>query len=141
MPFLASSSTFLQDKYVMKILLFIWQLPQNLLALILILLSRKKELVCDFNTGLWYRKCSIITKDSAISLGNFILSSCDLPDYVLKHEHGHQIQSLYFGPLYLILVGIPSILRVIYFNIFRKSYEWYHSGYPENWADKLGGVK
>ena len=125
----------------MKILLFIWQLPQNLLALILILLSRKKELICDFNTGLWYRKCSIITKDSAISLGNFILSSCDLPDYVLKHEHGHQIQSLYFGPLYLILVGIPSILRVIYFNIFRKSYEWYHSGYPENWADKLGGVK
>ena len=61
-----------------------------------------------------------------------------MPDYVLKHEHGHQIQSLYFGPLYLIFVGIPSILRVVYKNVFKKSYEWYHSGYPEKWADELG---
>ena len=125
----------------LDIILFIWQLPQNLLALILMISSEKRIATYDFDLGIWYHQCSIITKDSAVSLGDFILSNGKLPDYVLKHEHGHQIQSLYFGPLYLIFVGIPSIFRVLYKNMFHKSYEWYHSGYPENWADKLGGVK
>lgn len=125
----------------MKILLFIWQLPQNLLALILMLASEKVIFTYNYNLDLYYRQCSIITKGSAISLGNFILSNSKLSDNTIKHEHGHQIQSLYLGPLYLIIVGIPSILRAIYCNIFHKSAEWYFSGYPEKWADKLGGVK
>ena len=125
----------------MKILLFIWQLPQNLLALILMLASEKVIFTYNYNLDLHYRQCSIITKNSAISLGNFILSNSKLSDNTLKHEHGHQIQSLYLGPLYLIIVGIPSILRAIYCNKFHKSSKWYFSGYPEKWADKLGGVK
>ena len=126
---------------ILDILLFIWQLPQNILALILIISSEKRIKTYNYNLDIWYWQCSIITKNSAISLGDFILSHSVLPEEVLKHENGHQYQSLYLGPLYLIFVGIPSILRAIYCNIFHKSYEWYHSGYPENWADKLGGVK
>ena len=30
--------------------------------------------------------------------------------YLLVHEYGHTIQSLIFGPLYLFVVGIPSVL-------------------------------
>jgi len=60
----------------------------------------------------------------------------------LKHEFGHSIQSKYFGPVYLLVIGIPSALRVIYSKIyysFRKR-EWtkYYRGYPEKWADSLG---
>lgn len=77
----------------------------------------------------------------AISLGWYILYMGTITLDGIKHEQGHQKQSLYFGPLYLIFVGIPSIFLYIWYKLFNKSDEWYHSHYPENWADKLGGLK
>jgi hypothetical protein len=48
------------------------------------------------------------------------------------------------GPVYLIIVGIPSISRVLYSRWYYKNYghSWknYFKGFPENWADKLGGI-
>ena len=48
------------------------------------------------------------------------------------------------GPLYLPLVGVPSVLRVIYSVGYRevtgKQWQGYYDGYPEDWADRLGGV-
>lgn len=41
------------------------------------------------------------------------------------------------GPLYLVLVGLWSIIRAG-LNLYRNGQ--YYNGYPENWADKLGGV-
>jgi hypothetical protein len=86
--------------------------------------------------------------DFGVSLGNFIFwSDSDLAMIPLKpdnkqHEFGHSIQSLFFGPLYLVLVGLPSILRVVYgtihFRLYGKRWEHYYDGYPENWADSLG---
>ena len=34
----------------------------------------------------------------------------ELSKRLLVHEYGHTIQSLIFGPLYLIVMGIPSTL-------------------------------
>ena len=34
----------------------------------------------------------------------------ELSDRLLVHEYGHTIQSLILGPLYLVLIGIPSTL-------------------------------
>lgn len=57
-----------------------------------------------------------------------------------KHEYGHSRQSLYLGPLYLIVVGLPSIIWAGFvYNLVRKEISYYDV-YPENWADKLGGV-
>ena len=125
---------------IKKILLYVWQLPQNILGLLIIALSKvKRHNYC----GYWI--CSIMPgyghstyKWSAISLGNYIISSKELSPFSIQHERGHQVQSKYLGPLYLIAVGISSFLRAIYKNIFNKDNYWYHSGYPENWADNLG---
>jgi len=64
-----------------------------------------------------------------------------------KHEYGHTIQSMIFGPLYLIVVGLPSVMQniigVILLRRFDKheySYAYYNR-YPEKWADRLGGVE
>ena len=81
---------------------------------------------------------SILPRYTAISLGNYILARDDMDISVRLHEKGHQIQSLYLGPLYLIVIGIPSILRMLIKIIFHKDNAWYYSGYPENWADNLG---
>ena len=61
----------------------------------------------------------------------------------VKHEYGHTKQSKYLGLFYLILAGIPSVTRNILNRINNKKFnsKWYYSGYPEKWADELGGVK
>lgn len=88
------------------------------------------------------------TPNFGMSLGSFIFwSKSDnavilINENNIEHEYGHSIQSLIFGPLYLVVVGLPSILRVIYGSIFyainKKKWLNYYKGYPENWADILG---
>jgi hypothetical protein len=42
------------------------------------------------------------------------------------------------------VVGLPSISRAAYALVFHEmtGQQWtrYYEGYPENWADRLGGV-
>ena len=57
------------------------------------------------------------------------------------HEYGHTIQSLVWGPLYLITVGLPSVLWATLppMKKLRKEKKIsYFSVYPENQANRLG---
>lgn len=62
-------------------------------------------------------------------------------DY-MAHEYGHTQQSRKLGPLYLLIIGLPSLIWAGCFEGWRKKhnkpYEWF---YTEAWADRLGGVK
>lgn len=120
---------------------YLWQLPQNLLGLLCVWLSKAK---LDKDKSIYVAEYFF---NSGISLGNYIILQDKLhDDATIAHEKGHQKQSLYLGWLYLIIVGIPSISRNIWDILTHKkwSYEkrikWYYGGYPEKWADKLGGV-
>ena len=75
-----------------------------------------------------------------MTLGNYIFISPRATENTIKHEYGHTRQSLYLGPLYLIIIGIPSILWAMTHRTIApdKSYKWF---YTEAWADKLGDVK
>jgi hypothetical protein len=57
------------------------------------------------------------------------------------HELGHQRQSEMFGPLYLLIVGLPSIIRARIWVGRKLPPLDYYKGWPENQADKLGGVE
>ena len=78
-----------------------------------------------------------------VTLGDRIfISRCYHGEYlnmVIAHESGHVKQSLYLGPLYLIVIGIPSILWAWSHKWIApmKSYYWF---YTEAWANKLGGL-
>lgn len=67
----------------------------------------------------------------------------------IKHEYGHQLQSYILGPLYILVIGLPSGLWCWFIqdwvNKIRKKknkpeldYYWF---YTESWANKLGKVK
>lgn len=64
----------------------------------------------------------------------------------MRHEYGHTIQSRYLGPLYLLVIGLPSILGNIWDRInhktwmYSKSCQWYYNQPWEKWADLLGRV-
>lgn len=130
--------------FIKNVLLFLWQLPQNVLGLTVILVVKAQKtpkyanvyIAEHFNFG--------------VSLGNFIIFGCK--DYGIgfidvQHERGHTKQSLYLGPLYLLLIGLPSVTFNIYDRLFHKKwyymerYDWYYALPWEAWADRLGHVK
>lgn len=85
----------------------------------------------------------------SVSLGMFLFvsvkygenTSTESYKRLAAHEYGHSIQSLILGPLYLIIIGIPSFLwaAVPAFRKMRKKRNIsYYSFYTESWANVLG---
>ena len=122
-----------------KALLFAWQLPQNLLGLFLIWLYHCKQ----DTDGVW------ITNGArfGVCLGDYIILYPGRSYMTVLHERGHRVQSRILGPLYLLVVGLPSALLNNRWDVwFHKNWtstqrtKWYYSRFPEAWADRLGGV-
>ena len=79
---------------------------------------------------------------SSISLGDFIFIHPYSFEKSIKHELGHSKQSDILGPLYLIIIGIPSLLNNISLRLCRKvGIKWdYYKFYTERWANRLAGI-
>lgn len=116
---------------------FVWQAPQSLVGLLVWLwcigrnhiILYHKEVVFIVTTGV----------SGGVSLGNFVFVD---PANALKvasfdHEFGHCKQSLYLGPLYLLIVGIASVMNVWFNPNVNGSY---YNFWTERWANKLGSV-
>jgi len=129
----------------LKTILFIWQLPQNILGSILCLIERTKK---ARESGITYhetKKPGPFMKRCAISLGAFIIADSRVADKTtILHESGHQRQSLFLGPLYLLVIGIPSLCGNLTDRLMHRKWsdekreKWYHSLPWESSADKLG---
>ena len=118
----------------MKLLLWVWCFPQMLAGLIVKVVTRAE------NKGSYY---TYGIKRGSLSLGSYIFL-CPQHDgntRVLKHEYGHTRQSLYLGWLYLLVIGLPSIIWAGCLKQYRRKHNVsYYAFYTERWADKLGGV-
>ena len=126
-----------------ELILWIWQLPQNLLGVFLLLWYKREKIYHKLNGRLFYFTNEM---PSGISLGNYIIMNRDDKEDGMKHEYGHSIQSRILGPLYLIVIGLPSLLGNIYDSVFHKRWKWsdscrwYYNQPWEKWADELGRV-
>jgi len=126
-----------------EILFWIWQSPQNLLGLLMLLFYRKEKEYHRLNGRTFYFTDEM---PSGISLGNYIIMNRE--DWVegMRHEYGHTIDSRRWGPLYLLIIGLPSLLGNIYDRIFHANWkysdscEWYYNQPWEKSADRNGGV-
>lgn len=119
------------------IILVIWQLPQVIVGFLVRLFigaEKQPELSSQYDRRIFYWRFG-----SGISLSTYyIIVRYNADDNTVNHEKGHTIQSLYLGPLYLIVIGLPSIIWAgLIHKHTNKSYYWF---YTEAWADKLGGV-
>ena len=133
---------------MINVLLYLWQLPQNLLGLLVILFTKARPYPVVMN-GDSFKSIYLTRKYSmGVSLGNYIIFGRHglLSVVKVNHERGHQKQSKILGPLYLILIGLPSILGNIFDRLFHKNWsnaeriDWYYDQPWEKWADKLGNV-
>ena len=124
-------------KKVLDILLYSWQLPQNLLGLLLVLILQPEEAYDMDGCRLYYAT----RMRGGISLGRYVIVRSWMKDYTgntERHELGHAKQSRMLGWFYLFVIGIPSILWAAWWNEGRN--RDYYSFYTERWADHLGGV-
>ena len=135
--------------YLYRICQCTWGILQTLLGLMLFLIHYKCKhysyhgaIVTEWNSN------------TSISLGLFVFVSAkpffvkkfegqiceeELSKRLLVHEYGHTIQSLILGPLYLILMGIPSTLWGFLFGKKRKEQQIpYGAFFTEKWANYLG---
>lgn len=138
-----------------KFLYFLWQctwgILQTVLGLIVFLLH-----IGDKH---YFYHGAVITEwkgKSSVSLGLFVFVTKEpyfyeklkdeytmekLSARLLVHEYGHTIQSLILGPLYLIVIGLPSTLWGFLPHLNKKRKKEcisYFAFFTEKWANYLG---
>lgn len=127
----------------------LWEGPQNALGVVAFgahLLFRNIDRVKQERGRLFVE----LRRSGAVSLGWFVFWTRVDSTFVRvnprnkDHEYGHSLQSRLLGPFYLPIVGIPSTLRVGYamaqWLFTRRPWDGYYDGFPERWADRLGGI-
>lgn len=118
------------------LLQFTWGLSVNLFGLLAFLCCRKhfrSEPFCN----------SIVTylpgDRGGLSLGVFIFLSAHDARRLRTHEYGHTVQCLFLGPLYWIIVMLPSALWYHFFGAYRAKRQLsYDAFYCEHWATAWG---
>ena len=123
----------------MEALKFIWQLPQVIVAFLYYLYLKYMDEIMDTCT---YQGAIVFIKRNptgSVTLGQHIFLSPRATDNTIRHEWGHTRQSLMLGPLYLIIIGIPSILWAVTHKVIAPGKNYYDF-YTESWANKLGGA-
>ena len=135
---------------IKEIALWIWQLPQNIVGLVVLaIMGYEKVLTAENGNKIYFSK----KMTGGISLGKYsIISKYYIRSHmtdkaildldVTRHEAlGHGTQSRYLGPLYLPVVGLQSIIWAgLYGSVIPYTTNGYYKFWTEKWADKLGGI-
>lgn len=125
---------------IKEILLYIWQLPQNIVGYIICLFYEVDKIVPYKDAKI--RVCSEFP--GGISLGKYVIVRYEplttRTINTVKHEYGHTRQSLYLGPLYLLVIGLPSLIWAAFYSYNPKKPNGYYRFYTEKWADKIENI-
>ena len=121
----------------MRVLRYIWELPQNLLGLLLRVIYKGTD--SEYEGAVVRRSLKM---QGGISLGRYIIVGDYASDRTVMHEYGHCLQSRRLGWLYLLVIGLPSIIWAgLYGRVVKPTKNGYYRWYTERWADRLGGVE
>lgn len=121
--------------WVVFVVLAIWQLPQFVVALVMLPFLGKLNLIADRHFNFCFVGSKMV---GGISLGPFayVSDTMTAPELVAHELDGHTVQSKILGPLYLFVVGIPSIL-----NAWLHFTDCYYDFYTESWCNRCAGLE
>lgn len=138
-------------KTIGKVLLYIWQLSQNILGLLFMALFytpwKKSATTIPFRGSLIVYFRFSEKMEGGLTLGEYIFIKGEerynpalYNTSTIRHEFGHVRQSRILGPLYILVIGIRSLIHAgIHSGICKE--ENYHHYWTEKWADKLAGLR
>lgn len=120
-------------KSIIESLKWIWQFPQNMLAVCfegILCNAATRGVKEDGNQIIW---CDVLP--SAMSLGDYLFMPTNASKESIEHECGHSRQSDILGPLYLIVIGIPSVIHnIVHAICYKLGLKWdYYKFYTEHW--------
>ena len=114
----------------------VWGLPQSLVGLALFLALRGARRRYAYRSA-------FVTEwelNSGLCLGMFIFAPRRCPRSLLAHEYGHSLQSMILGPLYLLVIVVPSLVwaGTPRLKRYRSVHGYsYYRFYCERWANLL----
>lgn len=107
----------------------LWEFPQLLVGLICLLIYKAR-----YHSA--YKGSFVFFSEkirSSVCFGYIIII---VNEKSIPHEYGHSRQSMYLGPLYLLVIGVCSVAH----KLFHHCSNYYHF-FTEKWADKISGIK
>lgn len=129
------------SRILFYLLQFTWGLPVNLVGLAAFLCCRRRRLRRGaFHNGV----VTYLPGDrGGLSLGIFIflsVQSAQESRRLCVHEYGHTVQCLVLGPLYWLVIVLPSAIWFHFFAGYRRKHRIpYDALYCERWATAWGG--
>ena len=133
--------------WIIFILLSLWQLPQILIAVVMYPFIGKVKLIKQSKFTFCFEASKM---RGGISLGSFAYLAPNfarIPEVVSHEAEGHTIDSYILGPLYLIIIGIPSFLHATflftknYYDFYTEKLANYHAGLKTDEKGKLHYIK
>lgn len=120
------------------ILEYVWELPQNIIGIIWRSIKKEGIITKISNNDIESVNADayLVKGSGSVTLGRyiFIRQTYDDQSLTIKHECGHVKQSKILGPLYLLIIGIPSILHAWlnnYIGCCKRSNKGYYHFYTE----------
>ena len=128
-------------KYLFYLLTFTWGLPITLIGgLVAMVLT-----AIGYESYGKYGYCWVFKVGQnwgGLSLGPVIITSTPSNLNLMKHEHGHAIQNCWFGPLFPIVIALPSAIRYWWREILIRNGKTDLPSYDSIWfegqATRLG---
>lgn len=112
-------------------ILFIWQIPQYIVAWIIV--SILGNLCLGKSNYIDLRLIYFDIFKCPLTLGKYVFCKPSVTRRSLRHEYGHYRQSLRLGWLYIIIVIIPFLLGLS-LGMLKRGGQCF---YTESWADRL----
>lgn len=122
----------------LRLLTWTWCLPQALLGYAGLAVARALGGDARPFRGAVLVRVPFMRWFGGVCLGPVILVPPEATPELVLHEWGHFRQHLVLGPLYLPLIGLPSVLHALWYR-WRPRGSYFHF-YTEAWADAWGGV-
>lgn len=120
-----------KHKWVYYLLQFTWGLPMNIAGLIV----AASLMICGRRPVRYgWGWCFEHEGDWGLELGIFFIAPPD-SIHTKNHEHGHGIQNIYFGPLTMFVISLPSICRFWWRKLRQKFGKPITTGYDDIWFE------
>ena len=116
-------------------------LPQNILGALLHSVLELTDAVVE--TAQMNEVTIVVTRlPIGVSLGKTLFLHTSLQtENAIRHEYGHTLQGYRHGPFYLLIEGATSFIQAAWSIVSSSFAQGYFERWPEDEANRLGGVE
>lgn len=117
----------IRNKFLFYFLQWTWGILANILGLVVMLCMLLKTKPQKYGHCIYMQ----LPVNWGFSLGMFIFGH----KWCAEHEHGHSFQNAVYGPHFLTIIALPSVIRYWFREILHKLKKWPKTEYDAIWFE------